>query len=231
MVGNNTPVFFIKDPLKFPDFIHTQKRNPRTHLKDPNAVWDFWSLSPEALHQILILFSDRGTPDGYRFLHGFSSHTFSLINAQGERVWVKWHFKSKQGIRNLSPQDAKGLAGTDPDYAQRDLYNAIDRGEFPRWRVCVQVMTEGEAASYRWNPFDLTKIWPHKDYPLLEVGEMELNRNPENYFAEVEQAALSPAKISSRGWDSRRTRCCRAASSRTTMPTATVSGPITRSYP
>ena len=195
MVGNNTPVFFIKDPLKFPDFIHTQKRDPRTHLKNPNAVWDFWSLSPEALHQILILFSDRGTPDGYRFLHGFSSHTFSLISVKGDRVWVKWHFKSKLGIRNLSPQDAKALAGTDPDYSQRDLYNAIERGEFPRWRVCIQVMTEGEAANYRWNPFDLTKVWPQKDYPLIEVGEMELNRNPENYFAEVEQAALSPSNI------------------------------------
>jgi catalase len=195
MVGNNTPVFFIKDPLKFPDFIHTQKRNPQTHLKDPNAVWDFWSLSPEALHQILILFSDRGTPDGFRFMHGFSSHTFSLINAKGERVWVKWHFKSKQGIKNLSPQEAERLAGADPDYAQRDLFNAIEKKQFPRWRVCIQVMTEQQATSFRWNPFDLTKIWPHAEHPLIEVGELELNRNPQNYFAEVEQSAFSPANV------------------------------------
>jgi catalase len=195
MVGNNTPVFFVKDPLKFPDFIHTQKRNPQTHMKDPNAVWDFWSLSPEALHQIVILFSDRGTPDGYRFLHGFSSHTFGLINENGERVWVKWHFKSKQGIRNLAPADAVRLAGEDPDYAQRDLFNAIARKEFPKWRVCIQVMTPGEAAAFRWNPFDLTKIWPHAEFPLIEVGELELNRNPDNYFADVEQSALSPANI------------------------------------
>ena len=195
MVGNNTPVFFIKDPLKFPDFIHTQKRNPQTHLKDPNAKWDFWSLSPEALHQIVILFSDRGTPDGYRFMHGFSSHTFSLVNANGERVWAKWHFKSRQGIRNLAPADAGRLAGEDPDYAQRDLFAAIERREFPKWRVCLQVMSEAQAASFRWNPFDLTKVWPHAEFPLIEVGELELNRNPDNYFADVEQAALSPANI------------------------------------
>jgi catalase len=195
MVGNNTPVFFIKDPLKFPDFIHTQKRNPQTHLKDPNAIWDFWSLSPEALHQILILFSDRGTPDGYRFMHGFSSHTFSLTNAQGERVWAKWHFKSKQGIKNLHPNDAARLAGEDPDYAQRDLFNAIKKGSFPQWRVCLQVMSPEQADNFQWNPFDLTKVWPHKEFPLIEVGVMELNRNPQNYFAEVEQSALSPANI------------------------------------
>ncbi|WP_035053934.1 catalase [Andreprevotia chitinilytica] len=195
MVGNNTPVFFIKDPLKFPDFIHTQKRNPQTNLKDPNMVWDFWSLSPEALHQIVILFSDRGTPDGYRFLHGFSSHTFSLYNKAGERVWVKWHFKNKAGIKNLHPAEAQRLAGTDPDYAQRDLFNAIDQGDFPKWRVCIQVMTDAQAKAFRWNPFDLTKIWPHTESPLIEVGELELNRNPQNYFAEVEQAALSPANI------------------------------------
>jgi len=195
MVGNNTPVFFIKDPLKFPDFIHTQKRHPQTHLKDPNAKWDFWSLSPEALHQIVILFSDRGTPDGYRFMHGFSSHTFSLVNANGERVWAKWHFKSKQGIRNLAPADAGRLAGEDPDYAQRDLFAAIERREFPKWRVCLQVMSEAQAASFRWNPFDLTKVWPHAEFPLIEAGELELNRNPDNYFADVEQAALSPANL------------------------------------
>lgn len=171
-MGNNTPVFFVKDPLKFPDFIHTQKRNPQTHLKDPDAVWDFWSLSPEALHQILILFSDRGTPDGFRFMHGFGSHTFSLSNAKGAVIWVKWHFKSKQGIKNLSPAEATALAGTDPDYAQRDLFHAIERQEFPRWRVCVQLMTQEQAAAFRWNPFDLTKVWPHKEHPLIEVGEL-----------------------------------------------------------
>lgn len=195
MVGNNTPVFFIKDPLKFPDFIHTQKRNPQTHLKDPDAMWDFWSLSPEALHQIVILFSDRGTPDGYRGMHGFSSHTFSLINAKGERLWVKWHFKSRQGIQNLSPAAAATLAGADPDYSQRDLFKAIEARQFPRWRACLQVMTEAQAAVFRWNPFDLTKIWPHKEFPLIEAGELELNRNPANYFAEVEQSAFSPANI------------------------------------
>lgn len=195
MVGNNTPVFFIKDPLKFPDFIHTQKRNPQTHLKDPDAMWDFWSLSPEALHQIVILFSDRGTPDGYRAMHGFSSHAFSLINAKGERVWVKWHFKSRQGIKNLSPAAAAALAGADPDYAQRDLFKAIEARQFPRWHVCLQVMTEAQAAGLRWNPFDLTKIWPHKEFPLIEAGELELDRNPANYFAEVEQSAFSPANI------------------------------------
>ncbi|MNR85356.1 Catalase [compost metagenome] len=195
LVGNNTPVFFIKDAIKFPDFIHTQKRNPQTNLKDPNAVWDFWSLSPEALHQILILFSDRGTPDGYRFMHGFGSHTFSMTNASGERVWVKWHLKSKQSIRNLHPSEAQRLAGVDPDYAQRDLFTAIEQGEFPAWRVCIQVMTDAQAQAFPWNPFDVTKTWPHADFPLIEVGELALNRNPENYFAEVEQSAFSPANV------------------------------------
>lgn len=195
MVGNNTPVFFLRDPLKFPDFIHTQKRDPQTNLRSPTMIWDFWSLSPEALHQITILFSDRGIPDGYRFMHGFSSHTFSLINNKNERFWCKWHFKSMQGIKNLSSSDAQRLAGEDPDYAQRDLFNAIKSGEYPKWRVCVQIMPEKEAISYSHNPFDLTKVWSHKDYPLIEVGEMILNRNPENYFAEVEQAAFAPSNI------------------------------------
>jgi len=195
VVGNNTPVFFIRDPIKFPDFVHTQKRCPRTHLKSADMQWDFWSASPESLHQVTILFSDRGTPDGYRFMHGFGSHTYSLINANNERFWVKWHFKSKQGIKNLSPADATRLKGEDPDYAQRDLYNAIERGEFPKWRVCAQIMPEAAAASYHLNPFDLTKVWPHKDYPLIEVGELVLNRNPRNYFAEVEQSAFSPSNI------------------------------------
>lgn len=193
VVGNNTPVFFIRDPLKFPDFIHTQKRLPQSNLKSAQMMWDFWSLSPESLHQVTILFSDRGIPDGYRFMHGFGSHTFSLINAQGERHWVKWHYKTQQGIKNLAPAEAARLAGADPDYAQRDLFGAIERGEFPRWRVCVQVMSEQQAAAHPENPFDVTKTWSQKDYPLIEVGEIELNRNPQNYFAEVEQAAFAPS--------------------------------------
>ncbi|WP_263146869.1 catalase [Pseudomonas sp. RIT-PI-AD] len=195
LVGNNTPVFFIRDPLKFPDFIHTQKRLPQTNLKSAEAMWDFWSLSPESLHQVTILFSDRGIPDGYRFMHGFGSHTFSLINAEGERHWVKWHFKTRQGIRNLLPADAQRLAGSDPDYAQRDLFEAIERGDYPKWRVCVQVMSEAQAAAHPENPFDVTKTWSQKHFPLIEVGELELNRNPLNYFAEVEQAAFAPSNL------------------------------------
>jgi len=155
-------------------------------------MWDFWSLSPESLHQVTILFSDRGIPDGYRFMNGYSSHTYSLINASNERFYVKWHFKSMQGIRNLSVERADELAGVDSDYATRDLFEAIERKECPKWRVCAQIMPEADAASYKVNPFDLTKVWPHKDYPLIEVGVMELNRNPKNYFAEIEQAAFSP---------------------------------------
>lgn len=195
VVGNNTPVFFLRDPLKFPDFIHTQKRDPQTNLKNAQMQWDFWSHSPEALHQITVLFSDRGIPDGYRFMHGFGSHTFSVINARGERHWVKWHYKSLQGIKNLSPAEATRLAGTDPDYAQRDLFQAIERGEFPKWRVCMQVMSERQAARHLENPFDVTKTWSQKAFPLIEVGVIELNRNPLNYFAEVEQAAFAPSNV------------------------------------
>jgi len=195
MVGNNTPVFFVRDPSKFSDFIHTQKREPQSNLKSATMMWDFWSLSPESLHQVTILFSDRGTPDGYRHMNGYSSHTFSLLNARHERVYCKWHFKTLQGVRNLAAEAAGKLAGEDPDYAQRDLFESIRRGEFPKWRVCVQIMPEAETAKFRWNPFDLTKVWPHKEYPLHEVGVMELNRNPENYFAEVEQAAFSPSNV------------------------------------
>ena len=195
IVGNNTPVFFIRDPLKFPDFIHTQKRLPQSNLKSAQAMWDFWSHSPEALHQVTILFSDRGIPDGYRFMHGFGSHTYSLINAKGERHWVKWHYKSVQGIKNLAPADAARIAGTDPDYAQRDLFEAIERGEYPQWRVCIQVMTEAQANAHRENPFDVTKTWSQKEFPLIEVGLLELNRNPQNYFAEVEQAAFGPSNM------------------------------------
>ena len=195
LVGNNTPVFFLRDPLKFPDFIHTQKRSPATNLKDPTAMWDFFSLSPETMHQLTILFSDRGTPRSYRHMDGFSSHTFSWINAANERFWVKYHFKTRQGIQNFTAEQAVRMAGIDPDHATRDLFAAIQDGDFPAWTVSVQIMPELEAETYRINPFDLTKVWPHADYPLVEIGELVLNRNPENYFAEVEQAAFSPASV------------------------------------
>lgn len=195
LVGNNTPVFFIKDPLKFPDFIHTQKRDPQTNLRSATAAWDFWSLSPETLHQVMILMSDRGIPKNLRKMHGFGSHTFSFINAAGERHWVKFHFKSMQGIENLTNAEAAKIIGEDREYSQRDLFNHIAKGKFPRWRMCVQIMTEAEAKGYKHNPFDLTKVWSHKDFPLIEVGVLELNRNPENYFAEVEQAAFNPANV------------------------------------
>lgn len=195
VVGNNTPVFFERDPLKFPDFIHSQKRDPVTGYKNPLRMWDYWSKSPEALHQMTILFSDRGIPDGYRFMDGFGSHTFSLWNAKGERFWVKFHFKTLQGIKNLTAARAAELAGSDPDYATRDLFEAIEKKEFPRWKLCIQIMPEAEAARYRVPAFDLTKVWSHKDYPLMEVGILELNANPRNYFAEVEQAAFSPSNL------------------------------------
>ena len=195
MVGNNTPVFFIRDALKFGDFIHTQKRCPDTNLKSATMMWDFWSLSPESLHQVTILFSSRGTPYGHRHMDGFSSHTFSLISAGKERVYCKWHFKTMQGIKNFTREDAIKMVGEDPDFSQRDLTNAIAAGDFPKWKVSVQIMPEAEAATYKVNPFDLTKVWPHGDYPLREVGVMELNRMPKNYFAEVEQSAMSPVNI------------------------------------
>jgi catalase len=199
LVGNNTPVFFLKDGIKFPDFIHTQKRDPQTNLKSPTMMFDFWSRTPESLHQVTTLFSSRGTPDGYRHMHGFGSHTYSLINVDGQRVYVKWHFLTQQGIKNLSADEAVRIAGSDPDYSQRDLFSAIARGEFPRWDVKVQVATEAELAAWEartgWNPFDLTKVWPHGDFPLQPVGVLELNRNPVNYHAEVEQAALSPSNV------------------------------------
>lgn len=195
LVGNNTPVYFIRDPLKFSDFVHAQKRDPHTNLRNPTMMWDFWSLSPESLHQITILFSDRGIPDGYRHMNGYGSHAFSLINANNELFWVKWHFKTMQGIRNILPHHATLIAGEEPDYAQRDLYTSIDRKDFPRWRVYLQAMPEHDADNYLINPFDLTKVWSHKDYPLIEVGEMVLNRNPQNYFQDVEQAAFEPSNI------------------------------------
>ena len=195
LVGNNTPIFFIKDPRKFPDFIHTQKRDPYTNCKSPTMVWDFWSLNPESLHQVTILMSDRGTPYGFRNMHGYGSHTFSMINAQDERVYVKFHFRTEQGIKNLTGKEANDMRGIDPDYAQRDLYTSIEKGEFPKWKLFIQVMTEEQTKEFRWNPFDLTKTWSQKTYPLIEVGVMELNENPQNYFAEVEQVAFAPAHV------------------------------------
>jgi catalase len=193
LVGNNTPVFFIKDAKKFPDFIHTQKRDPKTNLKSPTMMWDFWSLNPESLHQVMILFSDRGTPDGYRFMDGFGSHTFSMVNKKGQKTWVKFHFKTQQGIRTLTGPQAEEIKGKDPDYSQRDLVVAIGKGDFPKWTLKIQVMTEEQSKKFRWNPFDITKVWPHKEYPLIEVGVLELNEIPENYYADVEQAAFAPA--------------------------------------
>jgi catalase len=195
LVGNNTPVFFIRDPLKFSDFIHTQKRDPQTNLRNPTAMWDFWSLSPESLHQVTILFSDRGLPRSYRHLHGFGSHTFSFINEANERFWVKFHFKTMQGVENLTNEEAAKLIGADRESAQRDLFSAIERGDYPKWQFYVQIMPEAEADQTPYNPFDLTKVWPHQDYPLIEVGVLELNRNPENYHAEIEQAAFAPANV------------------------------------
>lgn len=195
MVGNNTPIFFIRDPVLFPSFIHTQKRNPATHLADPDMFWDFISLRPETTHQVSFLFSDRGTPDGYRHLNGYGSHTFKNVNANGEAVYVKYHFKTDQGIANLSADEAGAIASQDPDYATRDLYNAIADGDHPSWTVYIQVMTYEQAQASSFNPFDLTKVWSHKDFPLREIGRMVLNRNPQNYFAEVEQIAFAPSHM------------------------------------
>jgi catalase len=195
MVGNNTPVFFVRDPLKFPDFIHTQKRHPRTNLRSNTAMWDFWSLSPESLHQVTILMSDRGIPLSPRFMNGYGSHTYSFWNSKGERFWVKFHFKTAQGHRFLTNAEAAEVIGKTRESYQEDLYGSIERGEFPRWNFFVQIMPEVEAEKTPYNPFDLTKVWPHKDYPLIPVGVVELNRNPDNYFAEIEQAAFSPSNV------------------------------------
>ncbi|MFZ6760919.1 catalase [Undibacterium sp. Ji50W] len=195
LVGNNTPVFFLRDPLKFPDLNHAVKRDPYTNLRSAENNWDFWTLLPEALHQVTIVMSERGIPASYRHMHGFGSHTFSLINARNERHWVKFHFTCLQGIQNLSDAEAATIVAGDRESAQRDLLESIEKGDFPRWQLQVQVMPEKAANSYHINPFDLTKVWPHKDYPLIPVGIMELNRNPDNYFADVEQAAFSPANV------------------------------------
>jgi len=195
VVGNNTPVFFIRDPLKFPDFIHTQKRDPYTNLRSNVAAWDFWARHPESLHQVTILMSDRGIPQNFRQMHGFGSHTYSFINANNERFWVKFHFKSMQGVENFTDAEAAQVVAQDRESAQRDLIGNIDAGNFPKWRFAIQVMPEAEAATYRFNPFDITKVWSQKDYPLIDVGTIELNRNAQNYFADVEQAAFTPANV------------------------------------
>ncbi|CAB5504727.1 catalase [Bathymodiolus thermophilus thioautotrophic gill symbiont] len=192
MVGNNTPVFFLRDGINFPDFIHSQKKNPRTNMPDPAAMYEFWANHPQSLHQITILMSDRGIPASYRYMHGFSSHTFSFWNGQGKRIWFKWHFKTNQGIKNLTNEQA---VATCPFGAQEDLVNAIEQGNFPSWTAKVQMMSEKEAKNYKINPFDLTKIWPHVDFPLIEVGQLELNRNVDNYFAETEQSCFSPGNL------------------------------------
>lgn len=195
MVGNNTPTFFIRDSLKFPDFIHTQKRNPASNLKDSDMFWDFLSLTPESIHQLTILFSDRGTPFGYRNMNGYSGHCFMWYNDKGEYWWVKIHFKTDQGIRTLNREQASSLAGKDPDHSTRDLFKSIEKGEYPSWSVYAQIMPSEEAQSYRFDPFDITKVWPHGDYPLQPLGRMVLDRNPANYFADVEQAAFSPGNF------------------------------------
>jgi catalase len=195
IVGNNTPVFFIRDPQKFPDLIHSQKRNPQTNCKDANIVWDFFSLSPETIHQVTILYSDRGTPKSYRHMNGYGSHTYKWINAKGEAFWVKYHFKTDQGIENFTRSEAVEMAGVNADYKTQDLFEAIASENFPSWTLKVQIMPLEDAKTYRFNAFDLTKVWSHRDYPLITIGKMVLNRNPENYFAEVEQAAFSPSNI------------------------------------
>jgi len=195
LVGNNTPVFFVRDPYKFPDFIHTQKRHPRSNLRSPTAMWDFWSLSPESLHQVTILMSDRGLPTDVRHINGYGSHTFSLINADNERFWVKFHFKTMQGHRHWTNAEGADVVGKTRESTQEDLFGAIENGDYPKWKMQVQIMPEKDAEKTSYNPFDLTKVWPHGEYPCIDIGVMELNRNPDNYFAEIEQCAFSPSNI------------------------------------
>ena len=195
LVGNNTPVFFVRDAYKFPDFIHTQKRDPQTNLRSNTAMWDFWSLSPESLHQVTILMSDRGLPKSLRNVNGYGSHTYSLINSKNERFWVKFHFKTLQGIETLTNKEAESIVGKDRESNQRDLFENIEKGNFPKWSFEIQIMSEEEAKKCSFNPFDLTKVWPHGDYPMIKVGTMTLNENPKNYFAQVEQASFSPSNI------------------------------------
>jgi catalase len=195
LTGNNTPVFFIRDPLKFPDFIHTQKRNPATNCKDPNMFWDFLSLTPESIHQVTILFSDRGTPATFRNMNGYSSHTYKWYNDDGEYFWVQYHFKTDQGTKTLTSEEAEKLSGTDPDHATRDLYDSIERGDYPSWTLEMHIMTPAQAEEYRFDILDITKVWPHGDFPTIKIGKMVLNRYPANYFAEVEQSAFSPGNL------------------------------------
>lgn len=195
LVGNNTPVFFLKDPLKFPDLNHAVKRDPRTNMRSAKNNWDFWTNLPEALHQVTITMSDRGIPQSYRHMNGYGSHTFSLINDTNERIWVKFHCKTQQGIKCITDREAEAIIAKDRESHQRDLLESIDKGDFPKWDMKIQVMTEEEAKKCSFNPFDLTKVWPHSDYPMMDVGVLELNKNPENYFADVEQAAFNPANV------------------------------------
>ena len=195
LVGNNTPVFFIRDAYKFPDFIHTQKRHPHSNLRSNTAAWDFWSLSPESLHQLTILMSDRGIPKSYRHVNGYGSHTYSLINASGERFWVKFHFKTLQGIETITNKEAEAIVAKDRESNQRDLFENIQAGNFPKWSFEIQIMTNEEAKNCSFDPFDLTKVWPHGDYPMIKVGTMTLNENPKNYFNEIEQASFSPSNV------------------------------------
>lgn len=195
LVGNNTPIFFVRDPMKFPHFIRSQKRMPDTGLRDNNMQWDFWTLNPETAHQVTYLMGDRGLPRTWRHMNGYGSHTYMWINAKGEKFWVKYHFKTDQGIENMTNEEAERLAGVDADFHRRDLVEAIERGDYPSWTLYVQVMPYEDAKTYRFNPFDLTKVWPHSDYPLIKVGKMTLNRNPENFFAEIEQAAFAPSNL------------------------------------
>lgn len=195
LVGNNTPVFFVRDAYKFPDFIHTQKRDPQTNLRSNTAMWDFWSLSPESLHQVTILMSDRGLPKSFRNINGYGSHTYSLINSKNERFWVKFHFKTLQGIETLTNKEAEAIVGKDRESNQRDLFENIEKGNFPKWSFEIQIMSDEEAKKCSFNPFDLTKVWPHGDYPMIKVGTMTLNENPKNYFQQVEQASFSPSNI------------------------------------
>lgn len=222
LVGNNTPVFFIRDPLKFPDFIHTQKRNPQTNLRDATAAWDFWSRHPESMHQIMILFSDRGIPASLRHMNGYGSHTYSFINANNERFWVKFHFKTQQGHHYFTNEEAARVIGENRESSQQDLYEAIAKGDFPRWNVQIQIMPEADAAKHNY-AFDLTKVWPHKEYPVIDIGVLELNRNPQNYFAEVEQAAFAPSNIVPE-LASRRIVCSKVVCSLTKMRNVIVSG-------
>ncbi|MGH7749215.1 MAG: catalase, partial [Candidatus Dormibacteria bacterium] len=193
LVGNNTPIFFIRDPLKFPDFIHSQKRLPQSNLRSKDMQWDFWSLSPESLHQVTYLMGDRGIPAGHQFMNGYGSHTYQWINRDGKTCWVKYHFKTELGVKNLTRQESVQLMGHDPDSATRSLFDLIDKGDAASWKLFVQIMPHEDAFTYKWDPFDVTKVWSHKDYPMIPVGRLVLNRNPQNYFADIEQSAFEPS--------------------------------------